>query len=263
MTRPDFHMITKDKPEKKLLAVLHGTGARSHGKISVRHHGGGVKKMYRIIEFGQERIGESAKIVAIEYDPNRNARIALIEYKDSKRAYVIAPQELGVGSEITYGEKLQTFAVGSRAQLKNIPVGTFVYNVEFQPGKGGKFARSAGTNSKLLAIEGKYATITLPSGEMRKVLADCWASIGSVSNPQFRFEIIGKAGRMRLRGKRPDVRGTAMNPVDHPHGGGEGKTSTGLKHPKTPWGKNAFGVRTRNKRKYSQSLILERRKKKE
>ncbi|MBI1888367.1 MAG: 50S ribosomal protein L2 [Candidatus Spechtbacteria bacterium] len=261
MTRPDFTMITKGKPEKGLLAVLHGTGARSRGKISVRHHGGGVKKKYRIIEFGQRRTGESAKVIAIEYDPNRNARIALIEYKDAQRAYIIAPEGLEAGNEVACGEKLETAIVGNRMQLTHIPVGTPVYNIEFQPGKGGKLARSAGASAKVLAIEGRYATIALPSGETRKLLADCYASIGSVSNPQFRFEIIGKAGRMRLRGVRPHVRGTAMNPVDHPHGGGEGKTSTGLKHPKTPWGKNAFGVRTRNRHKYSSALILGRRTK--
>ena len=264
MTRPDFSMITKKKPEKGLLAALHKTGARNKGKISVRFRGGGAKRMYRIIEFGNlgtsEKEGEvTAKVLAIEYDPNRSGRIALLEYGDGKKAYIIAPQGLEVGSEIVFSEKAGT-QPGNRMKLKNIPTGTFVYNIELTPGNGGKLARSAGASSKVLATEGKYTTVSLPSGEVRKILCECTATIGAVSNPQHGYEVIGKAGRMRHKGRRPHVRGSAMNPVDHPHGGGEGRTGIGLKYPKTPWGKIAYGVRTRKKKKYSNKLILQRRK---
>jgi large subunit ribosomal protein L2 len=252
-------MVTKSKPEKGLLAVLNKTGARNNqGKISTRHRGGGEKRRYRLIEFSQVKLDIPAKVLAIEYDPNRSARIALIEYKDGERAYVIAPQDLVSKNEIIFSEKAG-LAVGNRMKLKNIAVGTFVYNIELIPGKGGKLARSAGTQSKVLATEGKYTTVSLPSGEVRKILSDCFASIGAVSNPHHGLEVIGKAGRMRHMGRRPIVRGSAMNPVDHPHGGGEGRAPIGLKHPKTKWGKNAFGVRTRNKKKYSAKLILQRR----
>jgi len=251
MTRPDFSMITKNKPEKNLLAPLKKTGARNNsGKISVRFRGGGAKRRYRVIDFGQEDQEVSIKVLAIEYDPNRSARIALVERKDGSKAYVIAPQDVVPGSEI------------KRTKLKNMPVGTFIYNIELIPGKGGRLVRSAGTQSKVLATEGKYTTVSLPSGEVRKILSECFASIGAVSNPQHGFEVIGKAGRMRHKGKKPHVRGSAMNPVDHPHGGGEGRSPIGLKHPKTPWGKIALGVRTRNKKKYSAKLILQRRKSK-
>lgn len=260
MTRPDFGMITKKRPEKNLLAPLPRTGARNKGKISVRFRGGGAKRMYRMVEFGESKKDIPAKVVAIEYDPNRTSRIALLEYKDGERIYIVAPQSIKVGAEIVFSEK-SAFTAGNRMQLKYMPVGTFVYNIELTPGGGGKFARSAGVSSKVLALEGKYTTISLPSGEIRKVLSHCYASIGAVSNPQHGFETIGKAGRTRHLGKRPHVRGSAMNPVDHPHGGGEGRAPIGLKHPKTPWGKNAFGVRTRRKKKYSRTLILQRRKK--
>lgn len=259
MTRPDFSMITKSKPEKGLLAVLKKTGARNNqGKISVRHRGGGEKRQYRLIEFSQTKQDMSAKVLAIEYDPNRSARVALIEYKDGARAYIIAPQDLTPESEISFSEKASLTA-GNRMKLKNIAVGTFIYNIELIPGNGGKLARSAGTQAKVLATEGKYTTVSMPSGEVRKILSDCFASIGAVSNPQHGVEVVGKAGRMRHMGRRPQVRGSAMNPVDHPHGGGEGRAPIGLKHPKTKWGKNAYGVRTRNKKKYSAKLILQRR----
>lgn len=268
MTRPDFSMITKDTPEKKLLVFLQKTGGRSHGKISVRHHGGGAKRMYRIIEFGELRtLGKSAKVLGIEYDPNRNARIALVEgaggepfgTAQGERAYIIAPQGLGVGSEVMHGEKTEV-KIGNRLPLRKIPVGTHIYNIELTPGKGGKLARSAGASSKVLAVEGKYATVELPSGEVRKVLDVCYASIGAVSNEHYKFERIGKAGRRRHMGRRPEVRGAAMNPVDHPHGGGEGRAPRGMKHPKTKWGKNAYGVKTRRRHKYSNKWILQRRK---
>ena len=220
--------------------------------------------MYRIIEFGDLMTTEkgsevTAKVLAIEYDPNRTGRIALVEYGEGKKAYIIAPQELAVGSEIIFSQKADT-QLGNRMKLKNIPIGTFVYNIELTPGNGGRLARSAGASSKVLATEGKYTTVSLPSGEVRKILSECTATIGAVSNPQHRFEVMGKAGRMRHKGRRPHVRGSAMNPVDHPHGGGEGRSPIGLKHPKTPWGKIAYGVKTRNKKKYSTKLILRRRK---
>lgn len=266
MTRPDFSMITKQRPEKKLLAPLHKTGARSRGKISVRFRGGGAKRMYRAIEFSEpaelmkkSQNDVSAKVLAIEYDPNRSGRIALVEYNTGDKAYILAPENLKVESEVVFGEKAEVKA-GNRLKLKNMPVGTFVYNIEITPGKGGKIARSAGTSAKVLATEGKYTTISMPSGEVRKILSECFGTVGVVSNPQHRFEVIGSAGRMRHKGRRPHVRGSAMNPVDHPHGGGEGRAPIGLKYPKTPWGKIAIGGKTRRKKKYSNKFILQRRK---
>ena len=266
MTRPDFSMITKKSPEKALLAPLKKTGGRNKGKISVRFRGGGAKRMYRKIEFGQpieltngkEKV--LAKVLDIEYDPNRSGRIALVEYENGRKAYIVAPQNLNSGSEIIFSNNTVN-EVGNRMKLKNMPVGTLIYNIELMPGKGGKLARSAGTSSKVLATEGKYTTVSLPSGEVRKILAECTATVGSVSNPQHGYEVIGKAGRMRHKGRRPHVRGSAMNPVDHPHGGGEGKAPIGLKYPKTPWGKIAHGGKTRKTKKYSDKLILQKRKK--
>lgn len=260
MTRPDYSMITKQKPEKTLLVPLvKRAGRNNQGKITVRHQGGGVKRMYRLIEFGERKLGISAKVLSIEYDPNRSARIALIEYEDRERVYIIAPQDLAIGSSLLCSEKAPLL-VGNRMKVKNIPIGTFVYNVELNPGSAGKIARSAGSACKILATEGKYTTLSLPSGETRKVIAECFASIGSVSNPQHNLARIGKAGRMRHMGKRPEVRGKAMNARDHPHGHGGGRSTIGLKYPKTPWGKHALGVRTRNKKKYSRMFILQRRK---
>ena len=262
MTRPDFSMITKKGPEKKLLSSLKSTGGRNNkGRISVRFRGGGAKRMYRVVDFGEKHLGETAKVVGIEYDPNRTARIALVEYENKERAYVVSPDGLKAGEAIEYSESGEIKS-GNRIKLKNIPVGTFVYNVEINPMQGGKIARSAGTGVKVLAIEGGYATLTMPSGEVRKVLAECFATIGFVSNTQHNLGVIGKAGRKRHMGKRPHVRGTAMNPVDHPHGGGEGRAPVGLKYPKTPWGKIAYGVRTRSKKKYSTKFIMQRRKNK-
>lgn len=261
MTGIDFSQLTKKRPEKSLLKyVRRDVGRGSSGRITTRHKGGGVKKMYRIIEFSQTKIDSLAKVTALEYDPNRTAFIALIEYKDGKKQYVIAPHDLKVGQEIIFSEKAP-LTVGNRTKLKNIPVGTAVYNVELEPGKGGIIVRSAGSSAQVLAHDGAYTNLKMPSGEIRKFLGECFASIGTVSNPENRFYRIGKAGKSRHKGRRPHVRGSAMNPVDHPHGGGEGRQPIGLKYPKTPWGKHALGVKTRNTKKWSSKLIIQRRKK--
>lgn len=244
-------VLTKKKPEKSLLRPFKKTGGRGRtGRITVRHKGGGVKRRYRLIDFGQKKL-IPAKVEAIEYDPNRTCYIALLKYEDGSRAYVLAPHKIKVGDELA-----------NRMKLKNIPIGTFVYNVELEPGKGGKVARSAGNSCQILGQENKYTLLKLPSTETRKVLGECFASIGGLSNPQHRFQKIGKAGKSRLKGIRPTVRGSAMSPCAHPHGGGEGRTSIGLKHPKTPWGKPALGVKTRDKKKRTNKLIIQRRKKK-
>ena len=262
MTGIDFSQLSKKKPEKKLLKYIKRKVGRSSasGRITVRHKGGGVKKLYRIIEFSQTRIDLPAKVLALEYDPNRTAFIALIEYKNKERQYIIAPQSLKIGQEIIFSESAP-LNPANRIKLKNIPVGTAVYNVELEPGKGGKIVRSAGSSAQVLALDGNYVTLKMPSGEIRKFNGECFASIGMVSNPENRFYNLGKAGKSRLKGRRPHVRGSAMNPVDHPHGGGEGRQPIGLKHPKTPWGKPALGVKTRNRKKWSNKLIVQRRKK--
>jgi len=262
MTGIDFSQLTKKKPEKSLLKYVRRSVGRSPstGRITVRHKGGGVKKMYRVIEFSQTRIDVPAKVIALEYDPNRTAFIALIEYKDGQKQYVIAPHNLKVGEEIIFAETAP-LSVGNRIKLKNIPVGTAVYNVELDSGKGGKIVRSAGSSAQILAHDGDYVNLKMPSSEVRKFKGECFASIGQVSNPENRFYTLGKAGKSRLKGRRPHVRGSAMNPVDHPHGGGEGRQPIGLKHPKTPWGKPALGVKTRNRKKWSNKLIISRRKK--
>jgi len=252
--------ITKKKPEKALLRRLKKTSGRNNaGRITVRHKGGGAKRKYRIIDFGQQ-IPFKAKVEAIEYDPNRTCLIALISF-EGKKAYILAPQGMEVGSEIVYDEK-SPVSIGNRMQVRHIPIGTLVYNVELEPGRGGKIARSAGNFCSIMGQEGKYTHLKMPSGEIRKILDKCYASIGELSNPQHRFDKIGKAGRARHMGRRPTVRGSAMNPVDHPHGGGEGKAPIGMKYPKTPWGKHAMGVRTRKKKKWTNKLIIQRRKKK-
>jgi large subunit ribosomal protein L2 len=270
MTGIDFSLLTKKKAEKKLLIYVKRNVGRSAstGRITTRHKGGGVKKLYRIIEFAQTRIDSPALVIALEYDPNRTGFIALIEYQDpstssgqANRQYIIAPHGLKVGDSVVFADKAD-LNVGNRMRLKNIPVGTLIYNVELEPGKGGIMVRSAGSSAQVLAHEEKYANLKMPSGEIRKVPSECFASIGAVSNPENRFYRVGKAGKSRLKGRRPHVRGTAMNPVDHPHGGGEGRQPIGLKYPKTPWGKHALGVKTRNPRKWSSKLIIQRRKKK-
>ena len=252
-------ILTKKKPEKKLLLPLKKKAGRGvSGRITIRHRGGGVKRLYRLIDFGQEKLGVAGKVIALEYDPNRTAYIALIEYADGEKRYILAPKDLKIGDEITCQETTQ-IKIGNRMKLINVPVGTPVYNIELEPGRGGKIVRSAGTSAKVLAQEPPYTHLEMPSKEIRKVSQQCFASIGQVSHPEKRFEIIGKAGRRRLKGWRPTVRGTAMIPPSHPHGGGEGKTPIGLKHPKTPWGKPAKGVKTR-KKKWTEKLIIKRRK---
>lgn len=252
--------ITRSKPEKSLIMIKKRTGGRNNqGKITVRHHGGGAKRYIRLIDWKQDRFDAPAKVEAIEYDPARGARIALIEYPDKERRYVLAPENMKVGDSIySYKEKGE-IKMGNRMPIEFIPVGIMVYNIELTPGEGGKIVRSAGLGTQILAIEGGFAQLKMPSGEIRMVAKECRASIGQVSNPDHRLVRLGKAGRMRHLGVRPRVRGKAMNPVDHPHGGGEGNQPIGLTHPKTPWGKPALGVKTR-KKKWSDKFILQRRK---
>lgn len=254
-------ILTKKEPEKKLLMALKQRAGRARsGRITVRHRGGGVKKMYRIVDFGQEKIDVPAKVIALEYDPYRTAFLALLEYQDKEKRYRLAPNGIKVGDEIICAERAE-IKIGNRMKVKNIPIGTLIFNIELFPSKGGKIIRSAGTAAKVLAQEGQYTNLEMPSGEIRRVFQDCYATIGTVSHGEWRYEIIGKAGRVRLKGRRPVVRGAAMNPCDHPHGGGEGRTPIGLKHPKTPWGKPALGVKTR-KKKWTDKYIIQRRKKK-
>ena len=255
------YKFTKKKPEKRLLVPLNKKGGRgSSGRITIRHKGGGAKRLYRIIDFGQEKLNIAAKVIAVEYDPNRTSFICLLEYENREKRYQICPQELKIGDTIICAEKTEV-KTGNRMKLKNIQVGTQVYNVEIEPGRGGKLARGAGTSAKIIAQEGRYTHLVFPSSEVRKIFCEGYASIGQVSFPEHKFIEVGKAGRSRLKGIRPGVRGTAMNPVDHPHGGGEGRSPIGLKHPKTPWGKPALGVKTR-KKKWTNKLIIQRRKKK-
>ncbi|MGC9031325.1 MAG: 50S ribosomal protein L2 [Minisyncoccia bacterium] len=259
MTKLDFSMLTKKEPEKSLLvSIKEKAGRDNKGRISVRHKGGRVKRMYRIIDFGENHIGLKGKVIALEYDPNRTAFIALVEYENKEKAYILAPHNLKVGDEILCQQEAP-IKIGNRLKLKNIPTGVQVYNIELMPLKGGKIVRSAGTSATCMGQDGKYTILKMPSGEIRKINNECFASIGVVSNPENRFRKIGKAGISRKKGKRPAVRGSAMNPVDHPHGGGEGRTGIGLKHPKTPWGKPAFISKTR-KKKWTDKLILKSRK---
>ena len=252
-------ILTKKEPEKRLLLALKKKAGRgAFGRITIRHRGRGVKRLYRIVDFGQEKINIPGKVIALEYDPNRTAYLALIEYQDDQKGYILAPHQLKVGQEIICAEKAE-IKIGNRMKLKNIPVGTQVFNVELEPGKGGKIIRSAGTSAKVLAQEDKFCHLEMPSKEIRKVFSECFASIGQVSHPEKRYEKIAKAGRRRLKGFRPTVRGAAMGPADHPHGGGQGKSPIGLKHPKTPGGKPARGVKTR-KKKWTDKLIIKRRK---
>jgi large subunit ribosomal protein L2 len=254
-----YKLLTKKEPEKRLLLSFKKKAGRAKtGRITIRHRGGGVKRLYRIVDFGQEKMNQKGKVMALEYDPNRTAYIALIEYPDGEKRYVLAPKDLKIGDEIVCQEAAE-IKIGNRMKLLNIPVGTQVYNIELEPGKGGKLVRSAGTSAKVIAQEPPYTHLELPSKEIRKVSQQCFASIGQVSHPEKKFEIIGKAGRKRLKGWRPTVRGTAMTPASHPHGGGEGKAPIGLKYPKTPWGKPAKGVKTR-KKKWTDKLIIKRRR---
>jgi len=258
---PKSILTKKKKPEKRLLLALKKRAGRARsGEITVRHRGGGVKRLYRIVDFGEEKLNISAKVIALEYDPYRSAFIVLLEYQDGEKRYRLAPKDLKVGDEIIASEKAE-IKIGNRIKLKNIPVGTQIFNIELEPGKGGKLVKGAGTSAKVLAQEGKLTHLEMPSGETRKISQNCFCTIGQVSHPEHRFEKIGKAGRTRLKGWRPTVRGTAMNPCDHPHGGGEGRSPIGLKYPKTPWGKPALGVKTRKKRKWTDKFIIKRRKK--
>lgn len=259
MTMQTFEEITTSTPEKSLLVSLKSkAGRNSQGKITVRHRGGGVKRKYRIIDFKRNKDGIEAKVVSIEYDPNRTAYIALVAYKDGEKRYILAPEGLKVGDVVVSGPDAD-IKPGNTLPLKNIPVGTVVHNIELQVGKGGQLVRSAGNSAQLMAKEGEYATLRLPSGEMRYVRIECRATIGSVSNSTNDIVNLGKAGRKRHMGWRPTVRGSVMNPNDHPHGGGEGRTSIGRKAPMTPWGKKAMGVKTRKNKKASTKLIVRRR----
>ncbi|WP_313134917.1 50S ribosomal protein L2 [Anaerocolumna sp.] len=259
MTSSDFAEVTKSTPEKSLLVSLNKTAGRNNqGKITVRHHGGGPRKKYRIIDFKRRKDDIPATVVAIEYDPNRTANIALICYADGEKAYILAPNGLTVGSKLMNGEKAE-IRVGNCLPLQNIPIGTQIHNIELYPGKGGQLVRSAGNSAQLMAKEGKYATLRLPSGEMRMVPIICRATIGQVGNIDHELINIGKAGRKRHMGIRPTVRGSVMNPNDHPHGGGEGKTGIGRPSPVTPWGKPALGLKTRKKNKKSNKLIVRTR----
>lgn len=244
-----------------MLLKLQKRAGRSHtGRVTMRHQGGGAKQLYRIIDFGQQKINQRGKIIALEYDPNRTAFIILVQFEDGEKRYHLAPQNVKIGDEITCAEKIDV-KPGNRMKLKNIPAGTQVFNIEIEPGRGGKLVRVAGTSAEVLAHEGKYAQIRMPSTEVRKILQECFATVGVVSRPEHMYMVVGKAGKMRHRGVRPTVRGTAMIPPDHPHGGGEGRAPIGLPHPKTPWGKIAKGVKTR-RRKWTNKFIIERRKKK-
>ncbi|MDP9377876.1 MAG: 50S ribosomal protein L2 [Actinomycetota bacterium] len=259
ITYADFAEITKTEPERTLVEGLHKSGGRNaNGRKTARHRGGGAKRLYRIIDFKRRKDGVPARVAAIEYDPNRSAYIALLHYADGAKAYILAPNKLRVDMMVESGSEVD-ITVGNALPLANIPVGTVVHNVELQPGRGGQLARSAGAGVQLMAKEGDYATLRLPSGEMRMVLAGCRATIGTIGNADHQNVTIGKAGRKRHMGVRPQTRGTAMNPVDHPHGGGEGATPLG-NHPQTPWGVPTLGYRTRKKRKQSDRLIVRGRR---
>ena len=259
MTGSDFAEITKVTPEKSLLESKSRTAGRNNqGKITVRHRGGGAKRKYRIIDFKRRKDGIPATVIGIEYDPNRTANIALICYADGEKAYILAPEGLTDGMKVMNGAEAEIKA-GNCLPLINIPVGTQIHNIELYPGKGGQFVRSAGNSAQLMAKEGKYATLRLPSGEMRMVPINCRASIGVIGNGDHSLINIGKAGRKRHMGFRPTVRGSVMNPNDHPHGGGEGKTGIGRPGPSTPWGKPALGLKTRKKHKQSNKMIVRRR----
>ncbi|TLG77420.1 50S ribosomal protein L2 [Culicoidibacter larvae] len=263
MTTIDFKAtLTTDKPEKTLLAPLSKKGGRNNqGKITVRHHGGGHKRQYRIIDFKRNKDGVPGKVATIEYDPNRSANIALIHYLDGEKRYIIAPEGLTVGTLIESGESAD-IKVGNALPLEKIPVGTVIHNIELYPGRGGQLVRSAGTSAQILGREGKYVLVRLRSGEVRYILGACRATVGEVGNGFHELVNVGKAGRSRWKGIKPTVRGSVMNPNDHPHGGGEGRTPIGRKSPVTPWGKPALGLKTRDKKKASSDLIVRRRKQK-
>lgn len=260
MTRPDYSEITASAPEKSLVKSLTKTGGRNNtGRITTRHIGGGHKRAYRVIDFKRDKIGITGTIMTIEYDPNRNVRICLVNYVDGEKRYILCPEGLKVGDKIVSGPEAE-IQTGNALPLDSIPLGALVHNIELRPGRGGKMARSAGNSAQVMAKEGNYVTLKLPSSEMRMVRKDCYATIGVLGNSEYKNLSTGKAGRTRYLGIKPTVRGVTMNPVDHPHGGGEGKTGPGG-NPKTPWGKPALGYKTRNPKKASSKLIVRRRKK--
>ena len=260
MTVSDFSEITKKTPEKSLLAKKKkNAGRNSYGRITVRHQGGGNRQKYRIIDFKRMKDNMEATVIGIEYDPNRSANIALIQYEDGEKAYILAPVGLKDGDKVISGERVD-IKPGNSMPIDSIPVGTMIHNIELHPGQGGKLVRSAGQEAQLMAKEGKYAHVRLPSGEMRLILSKCRATIGTVGNADHENVKIGKAGRTRHMGIRPTVRGSVMNPVDHPHGGGEGRAPVGHAGPLTPWGKPALGYKTRNKKKTTNKFIVKRRK---
>ncbi|MCX6796745.1 MAG: 50S ribosomal protein L2 [Candidatus Falkowbacteria bacterium] len=259
----DFVDITKTRPEKNLTIIRKKSGGRNNqGKITVRHRGGGAKRQIRLVDFRRDKFDIPAKVSAIEYDPNRGARLALLNYVDGEKRYIIAPFGLKVGDEIISSKQQIEIKRGNALPIQYVPAGVEVYNVELEPGKGGRLARGAGNAIYVMGTEREYAQIKMPSGEIRLVKKECLCTVGQVSNPDKRLIKLGNAGRTRHLGIRPTVRGKAMNPVDHPHGGGEGNQPIGLKHPKTPWGKPALGVKTRSKDKPSNKLIIQRRKRK-
>ena len=261
MTVTDFSELTDKKPEKSLLAPLKKSGGRnSYGRITVRHVGGGNRNKYRIIDWKRDKDGIKAKVIALEYDPNRSAFIALLSYADGEKRYILAPVGVVVGSFVESGPAADIIA-GNALAIENIPVGTIIHNIEMKPGKGGQMVRTAGAGAQLMAKEGAYAQIRLPSGEVRKIAVICRATIGQVGNIEHENVSIGKAGRKRHMGVRPTVRGVAMNPVDHPHGGGEGKAPIGRPGPVTPWGVPTLGKKTRSKKKPSDKYIVKRRNK--
>ncbi|WP_338969495.1 50S ribosomal protein L2 [Spiroplasma endosymbiont of Labia minor] len=261
MTTLDYSILTTSKPEASLLAPINEkAGRNNHGHITTRHKGGGHKRKYRIIDFKRNKRDILGKVVSIEYDPNRNAFISLVNYIDGEKRYILNAKGMSIGTEIVASENAD-IKVGNAAPLKNIPEGTLIHNIELRPGKGGQMARAAGSSAQILGKDddGKYVTIRLTSGEVRKVLAECYATIGEIGNEEYNLINWGKAGRNRWKGIRPTVRGSVMNPNDHPHGGGEGRAPIGRKAPLTPWGKKALGVKTRDKKKASTKLIIRRR----
>ena len=260
MTVSTYDEITKTTPEKSLLAKKKkNSGRNSYGRITVRHQGGGNRQKYRIIDFKRRKDDMVANVIGIEYGPNRSANIALIEYEDGEKAYILAPVGLTDGDKVISGDKAD-IKPGNCMKIENIPVGTMIHNIELNPGQGGKLVRAAGQEAQLMAKEGKYAHVRLPSGEMRLIMAVCRATIGTIGNTDHENVKLGKAGRSRHMGKRPEVRGSVMNPVDHPHGGGEGRAPVGHAGPMTPWGKPALGYKTRKKNKQSDKFIVKRRK---
>lgn len=260
MTGHSFEEITKSTPERSLTEALRKHGGRNaSGRVTVRHRGGGHKRRYRVIDFKRNKFDVTAEVIAIEYDPNRTSRIALLQYEDNERRYIVAPLGLKVGDRVGSGEKAQ-LRIGDALQIRDIPVGTLIHNIELLPGKGGQLARSAGASAQLLAKEGKYAQVRMPSGEMRLINDQCMATIGQVGNTDHSNVKLGKAGRTRWMGIRPTVRGSAMDPASHPHGGGEGRSPIGMPGPKTPWGKPALGKRTRTNHRTDKFIVRRRGK---